>query len=77
MDVIKAHHHPMTTATCIREIEEQPLRTENTPSRSGGTASSPLESVLRSLRGFWRDQVYLHERLLAAQRPGDDASNLR
>jgi hypothetical protein len=77
MNIVKAHHRDMTTTTCIQEIEDQPSLNEDTPARSGRSMTSRFDRALRCLRAFWRDQLYLHERLLAAQRPWDDASDPR
>jgi hypothetical protein len=67
----------MTTTTSTQEIDEQPLTAESIPQHSGRRTSSPLDRALQSVGAFWRDQVYLNERLLVAQRPWDDASDPR
>jgi hypothetical protein len=77
MTVVKAHDEHMTTATCIQENEEQQSITEETSVRSGLQTPARPDRVQRSLRGFWRDQVYLHEQLLVAQRPWDNARDPR
>ena len=61
----------MTTTTSVRQIEQQMAAIETAPERSGPTHSGS-DRLLNALRRFWRDQLYLQQRLLASQRQMDD-----